>query len=76
MQLKNVCVNAETDKSHQLDISAKLLASYDYKNRVTSALSNFLPAYEGRRSDRQTESFTSDDYYGFLDDGEGFSIHD
>ncbi len=46
--------------------------SYDYKYRTTQELSNFIPTYQSRKSQRPTESYTSDDYYGFLDDGEGF----
>lgn len=46
--------------------------SYDYKFRTTQELSNFIPTYQSRKSQRPTESYTSDDYYGFLDDGEGF----
>ncbi len=44
---------------------------YDYKN-IVSAGSNFIPTYQSRKSSRPTESYVSDDYFGFLDDGEGF----
>lgn len=46
--------------------------SYDYKNRISTNLTNFVPTYQSRKSQRPTESYVSDDYYGFLDDGEGF----
>jgi hypothetical protein len=46
--------------------------SYDYKGISASASANFLPTYQSRKSQRPTESYTSDDYFGFLDDGEGF----
>lgn len=46
--------------------------SYDYKGISTSASSNYIPTYQSRKSQRPTESYTSDDFYGFLDDGEGF----
>lgn len=46
--------------------------SYDYKDRVVSGVSNFIPSYQSRKSQRPTESYTSDDFYGFLDDSEGF----
>lgn len=46
--------------------------SYDYKKRITADESNFIPTYQSRKSQRPTESYTSDDFYGFLDDGEGF----
>jgi hypothetical protein len=44
-------------------------ASYDYKSRV-SGNTNFVPAYQSLNSMRPTASFISDDYFGFLDDGE------
>jgi len=46
--------------------------SYDYKNRISSGLTNFMPTYQSRKSQRPTESYVSDDFFGFLDDGEGF----
>ncbi|MFM2375689.1 MAG: hypothetical protein RLZZ165_786, partial [Bacteroidota bacterium] len=46
--------------------------SYDYKAIKTPASMNFIPTYQSRRSQLPTGSYTSDDYYGFLDDGEGF----
>ncbi|MFN8393194.1 MAG: type IX secretion system sortase PorU [Bacteroidia bacterium] len=46
--------------------------SYDYKAIQTAAGTNYIPTYQSRRSQLPTHSYTSDDYYGFLDDGEGF----
>lgn len=46
--------------------------SYDYKAIQTPAGTNYIPTYQSRRSQLPTNSYTSDDYYGFLDDGEGF----
>ncbi len=45
-------------------------ASYDYKNRVPNN-SNWVPVYEARESLHPIDSYSSDDYYGFLEDGEG-----
>ena len=44
--------------------------SYDYKDRVESN-TNFIPIYESRNSLHPIYSYASDDYYGFMDDGEG-----
>lgn len=46
--------------------------SYDYRGRSNSISANYIPTYQSRKSSRNTESYTSDDFYGFLDDGEGF----
>lgn len=45
--------------------------AYDYKEYVSSN-GNFIPSYQSRRSARPTDSYASDDYFGFVDDGEGF----
>lgn len=45
--------------------------TYDYKGIQTPAGSNLVPTYQSRRSQLPTASYCSDDYYGFLDDGEG-----
>lgn len=47
--------------------------SYDPKNRV-SGNQEFIPCYESRESDSQLSSYTSDDFYGLLDDNEGGEI--
>jgi hypothetical protein len=44
-------------------------ASFDYKNRI-KANSNFIPAYESAISLDPLSTYTSDDFYGFLDDNE------
>lgn len=44
--------------------------SYDYKDRIERK-TNFVPTYEARESLRLIESYSSEDYYGFLEDGEG-----
>ncbi|MEE4255511.1 MAG: type IX secretion system sortase PorU [Bacteroidales bacterium] len=44
-------------------------ASYDYKNRIDDN-SNFVPTWEDERSMNIISSIATDDYYGFLDDGE------
>ncbi|MCZ2356482.1 MAG: type IX secretion system sortase PorU [Bacteroidia bacterium] len=44
--------------------------SYDWKGRVYPG-SSFVPSYQGFQSLTPTRSFSSDDYFGFLDDAEG-----
>lgn len=44
--------------------------SYDYKNRVPNN-TNFVPIYQSREYISQVATFSSDDFYGFLDDNEG-----
>ncbi|MCS6904937.1 MAG: type IX secretion system sortase PorU [Bacteroidia bacterium] len=44
--------------------------SYDPKQKVTKG--NFIPSYQARQSLYPPESYTSDDFYGFLEDNEGF----
>lgn len=45
--------------------------SYDYKN-IKNTGRNFIPTYQSRNYTAQTASYTSDDYYVFLSDDEGF----
>ena len=45
-------------------------ASYDYKSRISNN-SNFVPTYQSGFSASPIGSYCSDDYFGFLDDGEG-----
>jgi hypothetical protein len=45
--------------------------SYDYKHLQTPVGTNYVPTYQSRRSQSPTASYASDDYFGFLDDGEG-----
>ncbi|MBW8049380.1 MAG: type IX secretion system sortase PorU, partial [Cytophagales bacterium] len=62
------------DKGTQTDSIRYLLlfgdASYDYKNRV-SPNTNFVPVYESNQSLVQIGTYSSDDYFGLLDDSEG-----
>lgn len=44
--------------------------SYDYKDRVYSN-TNFVPTYESRNSLHPLETYSSDDYFGFLENHEG-----
>lgn len=44
--------------------------SFDYKNRIDFN-TNFVPIYESRNSLHPIYSYSSDDYYGFLDANEG-----
>lgn len=44
-------------------------ASYDYKDRLTNN-TNFVPAYQSGVSLDVLTSYTSDDFFGFLDDNE------
>ncbi len=45
--------------------------SYDYKDRVINN-TNFVPTYESRQSFHPIFSHSSDDYFGFMEDDEGF----
>lgn len=44
-------------------------ASYDYKDRLNNN-TNYVPAYENNFSLDPLSTYTSDDFYGFLDDNE------
>ncbi|WP_421873252.1 type IX secretion system sortase PorU [Marinoscillum sp.] len=46
-------------------------ASYDYKNRVANN-TNFVPIYESRESAHNIFSHSSDDYFGFMEEDEGY----
>lgn len=47
-------------------------ATYDYKNILGENLAaGYVPAYESRESLHPIYSYSSDDYFGFLKDGEG-----
>lgn len=45
--------------------------SYDYRNRTGETGISFVPPYESRNSVSFSNSFVSDDFYGFLDVNEG-----
>lgn len=61
------------DKSPSVLKSVLLVgkASYDYKNRVTDNI-NLVPTYESRNSLHPVDTYSSDDYFGFLEDHEGY----
>lgn len=44
-------------------------ASFDYKSRINEN-TNLVPAYESRSSLDPLNTYTSDDFFGFLDDGD------
>lgn len=44
--------------------------SYDFKN-IRRGGKNYVPIYQSRESLDPLETYSSDDYYGFLEDGEG-----
>ncbi|MEJ2595604.1 MAG: type IX secretion system sortase PorU [bacterium] len=46
-------------------------ASYDYKDILGTENSNFVPCWEDISSLNIVHSIATDDYFGFLDDGEG-----
>lgn len=49
-------------------------ASYDYKNTLNFqgfSFQNYVPTYESRESLEPVYSFSSDDYFGFMDENEG-----
>lgn len=45
--------------------------SYDYKNRIEGNI-NLVPTYQSRNSIHPIYSYPSDDYFGFLEDDEGY----
>ena len=45
-------------------------SSFDYKQRVANN-TNFVPTYESRNSLSPLETYSSDDYFGFLEEHEG-----
>lgn len=50
-------------------------ASYDYKNRL-SFNTNFVPTYETYASTVGTSAFSSDDFYGLMEEGDDISSYD
>jgi hypothetical protein len=71
MRMLYTKANSDGDKPKYLLLFGD--ASFDYKNRV-SPNHNFVPIYQSFESVSQRSSFSTDDYYGFLDDGEGTSM--
>lgn len=49
--------------------------SYDYLDRLSNN-TNFVPVYQSRSSLNNVTSFSSDDYFGFLEDKDGFWSED
>lgn len=45
-------------------------ASYDYKNRTPNN-TNYVPNYQAEESFDNVKTYSSDDFYGFMDDNEG-----
>ncbi len=45
-------------------------ASYDYKDRISNN-TNYVPTYQSRNSTNNIYSYSSDDFFGFLEDDEG-----
>lgn len=68
------------DRSEGTQPEAVLLfgdGTYDYKGKLTdgsgnSATTNFIPTYQSRNSWDPIRSYVSDDYFGFMDEDEGF----
>lgn len=61
--------NKETDKSLQYLL---LFGDGSYDNKTPAPFNpNFIPSYQTQNSHIKIQSFTSDDYYGLLDAGEG-----
>lgn len=44
--------------------------SYDYKDRISSN-TNIIPSYESIESFHNVQTYSSDDFYGFMEEGEG-----
>lgn len=45
---------------------------YKYVSEATNARTNFVPTYQSRDSDSPVRSYASDDFYGMMDENEGF----
>jgi hypothetical protein len=58
----------QPNKLHSLLLFGR--SSYDYKDRVEKN-TNFVPTYESRNSLNPLETYSSDDYFGFLENSEG-----
>lgn len=50
-------------------------ASYDYKNRIAGN-TNFAPTFEARESFQFLSTYSNDDFFGFLDEGEDIERYD
>lgn len=58
----------QTDKLRYLLLFGD--TSYDYKDRILSN-NNFVPVYQSRQSLEPVETFSSEDFFGLLEDNEG-----
>ena len=62
------------DKAAPSDVPKYLLlfgdGTFDYKH-ILKGLPNFVPTYQSLNSTKSTSSYTSDDFFGLLDDSEG-----
>jgi hypothetical protein len=63
------------DRSNSTDSLRYLLlfgdGSYNNKNRNTSSNTNFIPTFQSVNSTNTIDSYTSDDYLGYLSDSDG-----
>lgn len=50
-------------------------ASYDYKDRIKNN-TNFVPTFEAKESFQFLETYSNDDFFGFLDDNEEIERYD
>lgn len=76
MGLRNLLRMLWTRSNDSVSLQYVLLfgdASYDYKGRLTPN-QNWVPAYESPSSMAIKTSFVSDDFYGFMNDGEGGNL--
>ena len=62
------------DKAAPSEVPKYLLlfgdGTFDYKH-ILKGLPNFIPTYQSLNSTKSTSSYTSDDFFGLLDNGEG-----
>ena len=64
-------IKQKFDQSNRLQYVLLLgKGSYDYQDRLDNN-SNFVPTYESRNSIHPLYTYSSDDYFGFLEDHEG-----
>lgn len=49
-------------------------ASYDYKNKISDN-TNYVPTYESPLAVNYSNSYATDDFFGFLDDSEGIYVN-
>jgi hypothetical protein len=71
MRMLYARATSEADKPRYLLLFGD--ASFDFKNRVTPN-HNFVPIYQSPNSTSQRSSFSTDDYFGLLDENEGTNL--